>query len=148
MPESNRKGDPYLSFKFRVELDGIWSGGFSEVSGLQVEIETEDYREGGVNEYIHKLAGPARYPSNIILKHGLLDAVQRWEWQQAIVKGAIRRQSASIILMNSAGKDQWRWNCRDAYPVRWSGPDLRAGSAEVAIETLELAHRGITTQSA
>ena len=148
MPESNRKGDPYLSFKFRVELDGIWSGGFSEVSGLQVEIETEDYREGGVNEYIHKLAGPARYPSNIILKHGLLDAVQLWEWQQAIVKGAIRRQSASIILMNSAGQDQWRWNCRDAYPVRWSGPDLRAGSAEVAIETLELAHRGITTQSA
>jgi phage tail-like protein len=48
--------------------------------------------------------------------------------------------------MNSAGQPQWRWNFRDAYPVRWSGPDLRAASAEVALETLELAHRGMTKQ--
>jgi phage tail-like protein len=146
MPENIRKEDPYLSFKFRVELDGVFSGGFSEVSGLQVEIETEDYREGGVNGYIHKLAGPARYPSNLILKHGLMDADQLWRWQQSIVRGAISRQSVSILLMNSAGQVSWRWNCNQAYPVRWNGPDLRAGSAEVAIETLELVHRGITKQ--
>jgi phage tail-like protein len=146
MAENKRKSDPYLSFKFRVEIGSIYKGGFSEVSGLQVEIETEDYREGGLNEYIHKLAGPARYPSNLILKHGLLDADQLWEWQQEIVQGSIRRQTTSIILMNSAGEDQWRWNCRDAYPVRWNGPELRGISSEVAIETLELVHRGITTQ--
>jgi phage tail-like protein len=146
MAENIRKEDPYLSFKFRVELGSIFIGGFSEVSGLQVEIETEDYREGGMNEYIHKLAGPARYPSNLILKHGLLDADQLWEWQQEIVQGAVNRQTTSIILMNSAGQPQWRWNFRDAYPVRWSGPDLRAGSAEVALETLELVHRGMTKQ--
>ena len=74
MPSPNDRKDPYLAFAFRVEMNSIWTGAFSEVSGLQVEIETEDYREGGVNDYMHKLAGPARYPANITLKHGLLDA--------------------------------------------------------------------------
>jgi len=147
MPESNRKTDPYLAFNFWVECDKLLVGAFSEVSGLQVEIETEDYREGGVNAYMHKLAGPARYPSNLILKHGLMDTDKLWQWQDEIVQGAIQRETVSIVLMNSAGERQWHWNLRDAYPVRWSGPDLRANTADVAIETLELAHRGISVQA-
>ena len=50
------------------------------------------------------------------------------------------------MLMNSAGEDVWRWNFKDAYPVKWSGPELRGSNTEVAVETLELAHRGLTTQ--
>jgi phage tail-like protein len=138
--------DPYLAFRFRVEITGIAAGAFSEVSGLQIEIETHDYREGGLNEYMHKLAGPARYPSNLILKRGLMDADVLWQWQQQIAAGQIVRQNGSIILQNSAGEDKWRWNFREGYPVRWSGPDLHASSANVALETLELAHRGLTTQ--
>jgi phage tail-like protein len=136
--------DPYLAFAFRIELNGILSGAFSEVSGLQVEIETEDYREGGLNGYIHKLAGPARYPSNLILKHGILDADVLWQWQQATIEGAIDRQTLSVILLDSALKPTWQWTVRDAYPVKWSGPDLRGNANEVAVETLELAHRGIS----
>lgn len=141
------KDDPYLGFKFRVELGGLSVGGFTEVSGLQVEIEVHDYREGGVNEYIHKLAGPARYPANLTLKRGLMDAATLWNWQQEIVQGRVKRQNGSIILQDSAGRDRWRWNFKDAYPMRWHGPDLKAGAAEVAVETLELVHRGLTTQS-
>ncbi len=138
--------DPYLSLRFRVEIKGIEAGAFSEVTGLQVEIETQDYREGGVNDYIHKLAGPARYPSNLILKRGIMDADVLWIWQQEIAAGKITRRNGSIILLDSTGQDKWRWNVKDAYPVRWTGPELRAGRGEVAIETLELAHRGLTTQ--
>jgi phage tail-like protein len=144
MPGAMRKGDPYLSYRFRVEIKGVQVGAFSEVTGLQVEIETHDYREGGVNEYIHKVAGPARYPSNLILKHGLMDADVLWSWQQEVVQGGFARHNGSIILMNSAGDAVWRWNFTDAYPVRWVGPELRAGTAEVAVETLELVHRGLT----
>jgi phage tail-like protein len=138
--------DPYLGFKFRVEIKGVEVAGFSEVSGLQLEIETEEYREGGVNEYMHKLAGPARYPANLVLKRGLMSTTALWDWQQQIVQGRITRHNGSIVLMNSAGEEKWRWNFKDAYPVKWNGPDLRGNTAEIALETLELVHRGLTTQ--
>lgn len=147
MPASMRKNDPFLSYRFRVEIKGVEVAGFSEVTGLQAEVEVFDYREGGRNNFIHKLAGPVRYPSNLILKHGLMDADSIWRWEQQMLSGDIARHNVSIILMDSAGQDKWRWDFQDAYPVRWSGPDLRAGSAEVAIETLELAHRGLMDQS-
>ncbi len=138
------RNDPYLSFNFLVEIEGLVVGGFSEVTGLTIEIEVEEYREGGLNAYMHKLAGPPRYPSNLVLKHGLTDSDTLWAWHQAVARGTIQRKNGSIMLLNSAGEEQWRWNFTDAYPVRWVGPDLRAGSAEVAIETLELVHRGLS----
>ncbi len=138
--------DPYLSLRFRVEIDKLQVGGFTEVSGLQVEIDVHDYREGGQNEYMHRLAGPVKYTSNLILKHGLMDTAVLWNWQQEVVQGIINRHNVSIVLMDHAGNEAWRWNFRDAYPVRWSGPDLRGNTAEVAVETLELVHRGMTTQ--
>jgi len=136
--------DPYLSFHFLVEIEGLVIGGFNEVTGLTVEVEVEEYREGGLNAYIHKLAGPVRYPNNLVLKHGLTDSDTLWNWHQDVASGNIQRKNGSIILLDSAGEEQWRWNFVDAYPVRWVGPDLRAGSAEVAIETLELVHRGLS----
>ena len=138
------RADPYLAFNFVIELEGIVVGGFTEVSGLQVEVETQDYREGGVNEYLHKLAGPTRYPSNLVLKRGLTDAETLWNWQQEVLQGPIGRKNGSIMLLNSAGEETWRWNFIGAYPVRWVGPELRAGTAEVAVETLELVHQGLT----
>jgi phage tail-like protein len=147
MPASMRNHDPFLSFRFRVEIKGVEVAGFSEVTGLQVEVEVFDYREGGLNDYSHKFAGPVKYPSNLILKHGLMYADDIWTWEQQMLQGDIQRHNVSIILMDSAGREKWRWEFQDAYPVRWSGPDFRAGSAEVAIETLELAHRGLMSHS-
>ena len=136
--------DPYLTFNFQVEIQGLVVGGFSEVLGLQVEIEVEDYREGGLNDYIHKLAGPTRYPSNLVLKHGLTDVDGLWKWQREVTQGVIKRKNGSIVLLDSTGEERWRWNFSGAYPVRWVGPELRAGSADVAVETIELVHRGLT----
>ena len=138
------RADPYLSLNFLVEIEGLVVGGFNEVTGLTIEVEIEEYREGGVNTYVHKLAGPARYPNNLVLKHGLTDSDTLWSWHQDVARGNILRKNGSIMLLDSAGEEQWRWNFVDAYPVRWVGPDLRAGSAEVAIETLELVHRGLS----
>jgi phage tail-like protein len=137
------RNDPFLSYSFLVEIDGLVLGGFSEVTGLQSEVEVFDYREGGVNDYVHKVAGPTRYPANLVLRRGLTDANTLWDWQQAANTGSVKRRSGSIVLLNDAGEEAWRWNFVDAYPVRWTGPELRAGSATVAVEALELAHRGI-----
>lgn len=136
------RNDPCLSFRFLVEIDGLVTGGFSEISGLQIETVTETYREGGVNDYEHKLAGPTRYPANLVMKRGLTDSIL-WTWCQDVRQGIIQRKSVSIILLDSGGEERWRWNLEGAYPVRWNGPDLRAGTGEVALETLELVHQGL-----
>ena len=142
----NRK-DPYLAFNFLVEIKGLTVGGFTEVGGLQLEIEVEDYREGGLNGFIHKLAGPARYPTNLTLKHGLTDVDGLWKWHQDVARGKIKRRNLSILLHDSAGNETWRWNFSGAYPVKWVGPELRAGSTDVAVETVELVHKGMVKPS-
>lgn len=133
--------DPFSAFNFKVEIKEV-VGGFTEVSGLKIETEVKEYREGAVNGYIHKLAGPTRYPSNLILKHGLT-SVDLWEWYQDVLRGKIERKDISIVILNNACEEERRWSFKDAFPVRWSGPDLRAGTAEVAVETIELVHCGL-----
>jgi len=136
--------DPYVASNFYVEFDGLLVGGFSEVSGLQVETVVETYREGGLNEYEHKLAGPTRYPSNIVLKHGLNVLGSLWSWHRDVTRGYVRRKNGSIYLLNRDGWPAMWWDVRGAYPVRWNGPEFRADANSVAIESVELVHRGIT----
>lgn len=141
MPVGERK-DPYLSFRFLVEIEGLVVGGFSEVSGLQAETQVEEYREGGVNDFIHKLPKETRYP-NLTLKRGITDSDVLWKWHQDVVNGKVARKSGYIVLLDSEGNESWRWNFIDAYPTKWVGPDLGADSNTVAFETIELVHNGI-----
>jgi phage tail-like protein len=136
--------DPYLAFGFLVEVEGLVVGGFSEVTGLHVETVVETYREGGVNEFEHKLPGPTRYPSNVVLRHGLTDADTLWRWHQDVVRGKVERRNATVCLLDAARQEVLRWELLQAYPVRWTGPDLRADSATVAVESVELVHRGVS----
>lgn len=139
---TGRKADPYRGFRFRIEIDGISAAHFSEVSGLQVETETEPYEEGGVNDFVHQLPKRTKYP-HITLKRGITDVDTLWKWHQDVVSGKFKRKNGSIILLNEAGEDTWRWNFTNAFPVKWSGPDLKADSSTVGFETIELAHNGI-----
>ena len=143
MPLAQRQ-DPYRSFRFRIEIDGIEVGGFSEASGLQHEIETEEYREGGVNGFVHKLPKAARQPY-LILKRGLTDADNLWKWSQSVGRNQTRieRKAIRFVLLNSEGAEALAWRCLQAYPVKWAGPDLKGDANHVAFETLELAHCGI-----
>ena len=134
--------DPYLGSNFFVEIDGLIVGGFSEVSGLQAETELEEIREGGVNDRVHKVPKITKY-QNIVLKRGITDSNVLWKWHQDVVDGKIRRKSVYVSLRDAEGRARWRWNFIEAYPVKWTGPDLKADGNSVAIETLELAHNGI-----
>jgi phage tail-like protein len=138
------RNDPYLAVNFLIEIEGLVVGGFSEVTGLQIETVIETYREGGVNEYEHKLAGPTRYPSNLILKRGLTDIEALWSWHQDVTQGKIARKNGTIYLLDRQRLPAMWWDFTEAYPVKWTGPDLRADSNTVAVETVELVHRGIS----
>ncbi len=135
-----RYDDPYTGCNFLVEISGVTVGGFSEVSGLTMETEVKEYREGGVNDYIHKLAGPVRYPATLVLKHGITDDDTLWNWYKSVRNRIVVRKSGSVILLDNTRQEVMRYNFYNAYPVKWIGPDLNALRAEVAIETLEIAH--------
>jgi phage tail-like protein len=134
--------DPYLSFNFLVEIEGLVVGGFSDVTGFQSEIEVHDYREGGLNDYIHRLAGPARYPSNLVLKRGITDSRTLWQWHCDVRGGIVARRNITIVLLDAAGQTVRAWHLARAYPVRWVGPELRADANTVAVEALEFVHCG------
>jgi len=131
--------DPYMSFKFRVEIDGITVAGFSDVTGLQFETETESIEEGGVNNFVHILPKRTKR-QNLVLKHGITDKQELWDWYQSVVDGTFKRRNGSIILQNVTDNKKWNWNFFSAYPVKWTGPEFKADGSTVAFETIELVH--------
>jgi phage tail-like protein len=135
--------DPYNAHNFLVEIEGIMSGSFSECSGLQVETETFEYREGGQNEFVHRFAGQTKYPP-LILKHGLTQISGLWNWHQDVVNGSFERKNGTIYLLDKRHIPVMWWDFKEAFPVKWTGPDLRADSGSVAFESVELAHRGLS----
>jgi phage tail-like protein len=135
--------DPYLAFNFLVEIEGILAGSFSECTGLQVETEYHDYREGGLNDYVHRFAGPTKYPS-LVLKHGITQIDGLWHWHQEVTQGRITRKNGTIYLLDQMQIPVMYWNFKEAFPVKYTGPDFRAESATIAFESLELTHRGLS----
>jgi phage tail-like protein len=141
---SGVRQDPYLGFNFLVEIDGLLAGGFREVRGLEASVEVKDYAEGGENGYLHKLPGETRYP-NLVLSRGLSDLDTLWVWFDDVSRGSIRRRNLSILLLDLERVPAMWWDVKDALPVKWTGPRLAAeGGTEVATESIELVHRGIT----
>lgn len=140
---SERSPDPYRGYRFKVEIDSLIVAGFSEVSGLQQELNTEDYEEGGVNHFTHKLPSRANQPT-VTLRRGLTDSTDLWGWIRNAVDGRIERKQVRIVLLDDVGAEVWGWELRGAFPVSWSGPDLQADQGAVAMEELELAHHGVS----
>ena len=133
--------DPYKARNFRVEIDGI-TASFSEVSGLESEVEVIELREGGTHTTVRKLPGLRKY-GNIVLKRGITQDAELWNWHKQVLDGLVERRNGSVILLDNQGHDRVRWNFFQGWPCKYVGPTLNAESSDVAIETLELAHEGI-----
>ena len=142
MPTGARR-DPFRAHSFTVEIDGIARAGFRECSGLDTSQDPVDYREGNDPPTMRRLPGLVKY-ANITLKWGMTDDAELWEWRRRAIEGKVERKNGSIVLLDETGQEQLRWNFREAWPVKWTGPSFNATGNEVAIETLELVHEGVT----
>ena len=133
--------DPVAELRFLVDLPGMSIGRFRECTGISVEIETKDYMEGGSNDFVHKLPTRVKYP-NIVLKRGVTheDALLKWFWDS---RTSVQRKEMTITLVGPGAKTVRTWAFLNAYPVKWVGPNLNAGSNQVATETLEVVHNGL-----
>lgn len=133
--------DPLHGFRFLIEIGGIRVGGFMRVKGLSREVKHESVREGGVNDYEHKLVTQIVYPS-LVLERGLAqDGL--WNWISDVSNGDIERKSIRIVLQDTDATDRWIWYADHAYPVKWSVSDLDASASQVTVESVEFAHHGL-----
>ena len=142
MPAPQRD-DPFKGFNFLVEIDGVARAAFSEVSGLASETAVIEYRAGNekVNT-VRKMPGLTRF-GNIVLRRGVTQDEDLWNWRKSIVDGEIDRRNGSIVLLDDSRNEVVRWHFRDGWICKWEGPTLNARANEVAIESIEIAHEGL-----
>lgn len=134
--------DPFPGFQFVVEIDGVPTAAFKEVSGLEGSIDVIEYREGSdVSAATRKIPGLAKY-ANVVLSRGLTDSRDLYDWWNAIVSGKADRRAASIVLLDAERNPVRRWTLRAAWPARYAVSALDAATSGVVVETLELAHEG------
>jgi phage tail-like protein len=140
--------DPYRAYTFNLLIQNVDAGHFTEVSGLGVRIEQISYREAGLNSSVRAVPGRVSY-SAVTLRYGLTSSRDLWNWLMETVEGRVRRTEVSIAMLDPSGSAEvMRWNLANAWPKEWLGAPLAAVGNELAIETLTIAHEGITRDQA
>jgi phage tail-like protein len=119
---------------------------FQSVSGLSVEYEYEDYKEGGENRFVHKLPVRTKY-ADLVLKRGMLTDSEVIKWCLAAFRDReFNPSDIDIILMNEKGEPLRTWSIAHAIPKKWLISDLNANENALVIETIELTYRYFTTK--
>lgn len=139
-----RDNDPFASFNFILEIDGISRAGFNECTGLNGEADVIEYREGNENPITQrKQPGLLKY-GNVTIKHGVSTDTDIFDWFTKVIGGDVdRKNTMSIVLLNEKRDEVKRWNLLFAWPCKWTGPDLKAGASEIAFESVEICHEGV-----
>ena len=144
---TDKRNDPFRAYNFAIEIDGVPSGAFSEVSGLTAEGDAVDYREGtDLQRNVRKLVGLRKY-TNLMLKRGYTPDSALWKWYNNIMNGEPDRRNVTIVLMNEAREPVLRWHAENAWINKIEGPAFKASGNEVAMESVELVHEGLTLET-
>jgi phage tail-like protein len=136
------------TYRFVVLIDNFPLGAFTECVLPTLTIETEDIKEGGLNTRIHKL--PTRTNAGTLkLKRGVSTGDLLFRWFLLVQEGEwdFAKRTVRVISLNSMSTSFVQyWKFDDAYPIKWTGPSMRAGEAAIAIQELEIAHAGFTVE--
>jgi len=153
------RNDPLLNHNFLISLIDTSSllsvigtiaskvldsavGGFSECTGIEMAMAPEEYKEGGRNGGLLKF--PTRVTwSNLILKRGLANSTELWDWHYGFAIGEGTRRDGMITLLDEQRSTRCIWYFTRGLPIKYSGPALNATQNNVAIETIEIAHEGL-----
>jgi phage tail-like protein len=143
---NDKRNDPFITPNFSVDVDDIHTAGFSEVSGLNVEMKPVDYREGTDRQgNVRKLAGQPSY-GPVKLIRGYTKNNEFWQWYANILNGQPDRRNVTITLMNEAREPQMSWHLQGALITGIQAPAFKASGNEVAMETVDLVHEGLTLE--
>ena len=136
-PEQEILTQTHAAFRFVVEIGSQKMAAFTECTLPTVDWEIEEVKEGGHNTFIHQLPG-RRKSTRLTLKGGVGKS-KLWEWCNQVMSEKIDRKSITVQLLDSLLNPVAAWHIRDAYPIKWSGPQLQSNSTSVAIWSIEFA---------
>jgi len=143
------RNDPYAAYNFEVTLTTVSDdgtavkGSFTEVSGLDAEIAPIEYRNGSEDITMRKMPGLKKF-TNIVLKRGVIGDVTFWNWILQGLNGAINRVDGTISLLDEQKNTVMQWHFTRAWPCKYTGPGMNAKNNEIAIESLEICHEGLS----
>jgi phage tail-like protein len=148
--KSGRETDPLVSFNFRLEIEGKLSGYFTEVSGIGSEneiIEQKVTNEKGL-DLIQKVPGRLKF-QDVTLKRGITDKMDIWKWRKLVEEGKMKdaRANCSIIMLDRNFEDVARWDFKNAWPSKVTGPSVKSDSNEFGIEEVTIVHEGMVRKS-
>lgn len=131
----------YLGSQFGLEIDGVELARFTSVSGLGYESEVVTFQDALADGKIVTRKRPGRINfGDITLKRGLSADNSLVDWYQSVVDGAVERKSGSIVIYDQTSSEIGRWNFEEAWISKWSASDLDAGSDDIMIEEITIAH--------
>ncbi|GGE72508.1 phage tail protein [Massilia psychrophila] len=135
---------PLPKFHFQVKWDAQVMS-FQEISGLDIQSEEIKYRSGDSPLFsVIKMPGMTKF-GNVTMKKGIFKGDNKfWDWINQIKMNTVKRLPVTISLLDEEGKPTMVWTLANAWPTKVSGTDLKAEGNEVAIETIEIAHEGLT----
>jgi phage tail-like protein len=134
------RNDPLRGFNFRIELDNTSVASFREASGLTLNTDPVDYREGTDTWLsVRKLPGLTKN-TNITLKRGITKNKDLWNWYRNIQNGVEDRRNGAIVLQDEQHNDVLRWQFQNGWITKWEGASMNATSNDVSIETIEIVH--------
>ncbi|MFC5696182.1 phage tail protein [Pseudomonas sp. GCM10022186] len=138
---------PLPKFHFQVQWGGARIG-FTEISGLDVETEVIEYRDGALREFSKmKIPGMQKYP-NVTMKRGVFKSDNDYfNWWNTVSLNTVERRDIIVSLLNEAHEPVMVWKIKNAWPTKIGSTDLKADGNEIAIESIELAHDGLSIQN-
>ena len=139
-------GQAIPAFRFVIDIAGERQAAFTECTLPTIEWDAEEIKEGGLNTYIHQLPG-RRKPARVTLKNGV-GSSELLKWFIQTMTEKITRQPVTITLLGADYNPVLTWNIQDAYPLRWTGPQLKTDANTIAVQQLDLACGEITIQEA
>jgi phage tail-like protein len=146
-------GDLPVANRFLFEVDGQQIGVFSEVSGLEMKVDTDEWKELGENEFTHQFPGRKSW-NNIVMRRGITDSDALFKWVGdsggdgfKAKSNKLKRSTGAITALSTENKRLRSWQLRDVFPIRWTGPKFDVTSADYLQEEIEITHNGFTSKT-
>lgn len=140
---------PGLNFYFQVKLGGDVIS-VQEVSGLEPELApVEHRRDSNPNLSVLKMPGMEKLP-DVTLKRGVIQRDSKlWRWLSDLKLNTEEpmpsTSNITISLLDESGVPSMVWTLANARLTYIAATELSTQGGDVAIESIVIAHEGVTT---
>ena len=133
---NRREFDHLFNGRFKIEIEGVTQGAFTECGGLEVHVDVVEFNDGSDLRTRKRPGRPG--VSNIVLRRGYVNSTELWDWMKAVLDGKVERKAGSVMVCDDAGGEIYRYNFYEGWPCRWKSLELRADAPGSLVEEIEI----------